>query len=804
MATAQQILKDPAYINANPATKQAIFDKHIAPDPAFANANEATKGAILGRFGLTPVIATAAAPEAAPDAVPQRRQYGFIEGMLPAAVQQAKELAAPVAGFAEGAATVGLGAGELIGRGLEAVGAETAGGRLRSFVAKDRASLDEAMVPFRAAATTGTGMGKLAGEIAITYPIGGFLAAPVKLAGRLIPAGTKITEALSKALTTGGFSTGVEATTTGGRVANLVTRAAGGAATGGTATALVSPDDAGTGAVIGAALPVAAAPAAAWLVNKGAKLYALLRGSAGADKARQIIKDTLGASYDKALAALRAAKPGDTARDVLARAGINADAFMALGEAVEKRDLSGFYRLQREAVIAKDRARLARLAQGGTQTEARTAQRANARNLNALTGPLRETELEAANTAGRVLPGLIEQKNRFAAAAGANVEDVRRLKEAEDIARFEATGRQSGNAPADAARVEYTLSLADLAERKAGEAADRSLLFGDVAREVDRRAASLEAYGLKPLDIDGVVSKLEQKSRAPGTRADPVQVRTLSDVAAQLRKLADDNGGIIDAEDLYQVRKTFLNDAIQKQLAAVDPKVDKKRVAELLAGIKPLIDDAIEAAGGKKWRTYLATHAAGAEENARRVLYAKALGMYQKSPNAYRELVRGDNPKVVEKIFGPGSYDIFKQMSKGSGPPAMKIMEGVSKNLERAEAIKIQAAAGQGGLERVLKKDTSNIRLPNFFSYKATVTNEVLDILQKRVSDKTLSAFEKAFKSGKNMASALDSLPVQERSQVLKLLADTKNYPASVSRAGVLATTPRNAMVEENKNRMSP
>jgi len=774
-----------------------------APDGSFVNFPEGTapsvmEGAMQQKFG-----GPTTAPATAPDAVPQRRQYGFFEGMLPAAVQQATEFAAPVAGFAQGVAGIGIGAEELLGRGLQAVGAETAGGRLRDFAAQGREGWDKAMVPFRAAAPTGTGMGKLAGEIAVTYPVGGFLAAPVKLAGKIIPAGTKITEALSKALTTGGFRTGVEATTTGGRVANLATRAAGGAATGGTVAALVNPDEAATGAVIGAALPVAAAPAASWLVSKGAKLYSMLRGEAGADKARQIIKDTLGASYDKALAALRAAKPGDTARDVLAREGINADAFMALGEAVEKRDLSGFYRLQKEAVVARDQARLARLAQGGTQTEARTAQRVNARNLNALTGPLRETELAAANTAGRVLPGLTEQKNRFAAAAGQNVEDVRRLKEAEDIARFEAVGRQSGNAPADAARVKYTLSLADLAERKAGEAADRSLLFGDVAREVDRRAASLDAYGLKPLDIDGVVSKLEQKSRAPGTRADPVQVRTLSDVAAQLRKLADDNGGIIDAEDLYQVRKTFLNDSIEKQLAGLDPKTAKKRVAGLLTDIKPLIDDAIEAAGGKKWRTYLETHAAGAEENARRKLYAKALGMYQKSPNTYRELVRGDNPKAVEKIFGAGSYDIFKQMSKGSGPPAMKIMQGVSKNLERAETIKTQAAAGQGGLQRVLDKDTSNLRLPNFFSYKATVTNEVLDILQKRVSDKTLSAFEKAFKSGKNMASALDSLPVQERSQVLKLLADTKNYPASVSRAGVLASTPRNTMSEEPRNRMS-
>lgn len=50
---ALQILESPDYINANPATKRAIFDKHIASTPDYANANEATQGAIRQRFGLT-------------------------------------------------------------------------------------------------------------------------------------------------------------------------------------------------------------------------------------------------------------------------------------------------------------------------------------------------------------------------------------------------------------------------------------------------------------------------------------------------------------------------------------------------------------------------------------------------------------------------------------------------------------------------------------------------------------------------------------------------------------------------------
>ena len=46
------ILKDPNYINANDATKQAIFNKHVGSDPNYVNANDATKQAIQQKWGL--------------------------------------------------------------------------------------------------------------------------------------------------------------------------------------------------------------------------------------------------------------------------------------------------------------------------------------------------------------------------------------------------------------------------------------------------------------------------------------------------------------------------------------------------------------------------------------------------------------------------------------------------------------------------------------------------------------------------------------------------------------------------------
>jgi len=52
MAGLQQILSDPNYVNANAATKAAIFDKFAPLDPNYANANAETQTAIRTKFGL--------------------------------------------------------------------------------------------------------------------------------------------------------------------------------------------------------------------------------------------------------------------------------------------------------------------------------------------------------------------------------------------------------------------------------------------------------------------------------------------------------------------------------------------------------------------------------------------------------------------------------------------------------------------------------------------------------------------------------------------------------------------------------
>jgi len=46
MPTLQEVLADENYVNANFATKQAIFNKYASQDPNYSQANDATRFAI--------------------------------------------------------------------------------------------------------------------------------------------------------------------------------------------------------------------------------------------------------------------------------------------------------------------------------------------------------------------------------------------------------------------------------------------------------------------------------------------------------------------------------------------------------------------------------------------------------------------------------------------------------------------------------------------------------------------------------------------------------------------------------------
>ena len=86
MADLSTILKDPNFVNANPATQQAIFDKWAPQDPNFANANAETQAAIRQKFGIPVITADIGGP----------RKTGTLVDQIPGSSVKAPAATQPV------------------------------------------------------------------------------------------------------------------------------------------------------------------------------------------------------------------------------------------------------------------------------------------------------------------------------------------------------------------------------------------------------------------------------------------------------------------------------------------------------------------------------------------------------------------------------------------------------------------------------------------------------------------------------------------------------------------------------------
>jgi hypothetical protein len=231
-----------------------------------------------------------------------------------------EQIGAPIQAVSEGAISGGgnvmFGGQRLLGMGLEKLGATDTGQFLQEDAARRLAESQARVAPFKREFPISTGAGELGAEIIGTLPVGGAIAAPLKA----IPAAAP----LAQAIRTGGFSKG-----------NLATRAAGGATLGGASAAIINPDEAATGAMIGGAIPVVA-PVLNRLAQTGVSKLADIRQMPN-QLAAKIARDSLGTPEQIAAArtALQNAQSEGldlTAQQALARSGLVAPTAQATME----------------------------------------------------------------------------------------------------------------------------------------------------------------------------------------------------------------------------------------------------------------------------------------------------------------------------------------------------------------------------------------------------------------------------------------------------------------------------------------
>jgi hypothetical protein len=679
------------------------------------------------------------------------------------------------------------------------------------------------------------GGGKLTGEVAGTLPLGGLIARPLAAAAPYAPS---LINPIVNAMRSSGFSSGLlpkvvpgvapQAIPLATRAADVGARVVGGGVTGGATAALTTPDEIETGAGLGAGLGLVAPPVVKALAKSAGFLKDAFTGQLAAVGAGKIARDVAGDRIAAIRAALTASPSDITAAQ--ATSGIQKDAFQALGAMTSKTDQVSAL-MKRQA--ADDLAQLQRMAEGGNETEARAAYEQSIKRLNQLTADMRNVELQAANQAAQTVNQLapkLQQREASMVNALRGGMPMGAVSQSQEAARLigpletqigtpavsQAGAARPGQAVISPA-TEAAQQAAIAAKGKPGflTAGDRSQewkqtsdTFAAIANQrraeagfIERQIGSLEDYGLRPLDAGGITAAIDAKLSTPGLRASSNMTKVLQSIRDDIANLTEKGGGVIDAHDLYTLRKEGINERIMQVLGQTDPKISAKVTRKTLEEVRPLIDDAIEKAGGTGWRDYLKTYAQGMQAIDQKAMAAEAAKLFKNSPQEYVRLVRGNNPDAVEAIFGPGSYDIFKEM--GSKMPTL---EKVASNIQRAGEMKEAATAGTETLGRIMGADSFRLRFPSLLNRATTAANLTLDILEKRLDRKVFAELQKGMLSGKSALEMLDTLPAFEKSKALKALAD----PSSWGKAGAVSARivtrqeqPTNALAPANQNAMT-
>jgi hypothetical protein len=713
--------------------------------------------------------------------IPSPRQRGFFE-TIGAPIQAASE------GIISGGGNVMFGGQRLLGMGLEKVGATSAGQFLQEDAARRQAEAQARVAPFKQEFPISTGAGELGAEVLATAPAGAAIAAPL----------TKVTPALAQAIRTGGFSTGRAVQGGAARAADLGIRAAGGAVTGGATAALINPADVESGALIGGTLAVAAPPIVNALARSSGFLKDAFTGQLANIKAGQITREVAGERIGAIRAALAAAPDDLTAAQ--ATAGIQNDALQALYKFSSRTDeMSSILKQQ----AAADLADLQRAAQSANATEARSIYDQSIKRLNQLTADMRNVELQAANQAGQTINRLAPQAQQRQAGM------VNALRGGIPVGQ-PLPGQAVVSPVTEAAQQAATAAKGKPGFLSAGDRAkewqETSDIFADIAKQrraeagfIERQIGSLEDYGLRPLDAGAITGALDAKLAQPGLRASSNVTKVLEAVKDDIANLTQKGGGVIDAHDLYTLRKEGINERIMQIMGQTDPKISAKVTRKVLEEVRPLIDDAIERAGGTGWRDYLKTYSQGRQAIDQTAMAAQAVKLFQESPQEYVRLVRGNNPDAVEAIFGPGSYDIFKEM--GSKMPTL---EKVASNIERAGSMEAAAVAGKERLGEVISDVGRTFpRFPNLLSRETAIGNLTFSELEKRLDKKVVAKLREGALSGKNSLELLNALPAAERSKVLKVLTDPSTWGArgaAVTRATAMPVAPANNLAPESRN----
>lgn len=506
------------------------------------------------------------------------------------------------------------------------------------------------------------------------------------------------------------------------------------------------------------------------------KAFVKPQASAAEIKAASIASQALGQDLPKVLSILKNAPEGASVAEITA--SLNNPTWQSLITNALERDPQ-FLRKVKLFGEEESLKALSKLAGGTNAAEVRGVLETAKKNLNAMTTPQREAALDRANL-GKQVADYEATAGKLSAEAAAQVQKVKDLIAAGDTARaYARLDLIKRGLPVGASKYTFADELAEKAFNEwSNKAAQASLDLGQGARFNQQAADALRSVGIKPLEGNQLVRNISAIGNNPNYAGNDLLQGAIKNVADDIAQWTA-SGGVIDARALDAIRKNSVNAAIARLRPGMDANAQRNLASSVLSDIRPALVDAIEQSGGKGYRQYLADYTKGMQTIAQRKLTGEAMRLYKTNPDEFVRLVQNESPEAVEKILGPGKYNIGVELADST----MGVLRDLANKRLTQISVSQQSTEGQKAVAELVKQNTSLVRLPSFINVFAAAGNKAISEYEKALGVKTMKTLTEAMKNPQSAANLLDALPTNEKNRVTQLLTNPSTLRTFVQSA---------------------
>lgn len=306
--------------------------------------------------------------------------------------------------------------------------------------------------------------------------------------------------------------------------------------------------------------------------------------------------------------------------------------------------------------------------------------------------------------------------------------------------------------------------------KRADELDQQALQFGGVSAEAQKLrdiAGMAEKAGYAPLDVTPIVGRvktiLDDPALGPSRNVEDV-MQTVGNI---VNKWVGKGGGTMDADALYSIRKTAINETVDRLLAGADPIASKKLSATLTQELRPLIDNAIEQSGATGWGQFIKTYGKELEKVDRVELLDKARQLFKSKggKEAFMNLVKGESPEVVQSIMSGK-----KGIEDALPPDTLGRLRDVVGQLERDITLKEAANLPQAkqAAERILKDVSFVGKLPNLLNRWMVLANVAIKKGEMVMNRKMYTLLDQAARDPAAMIELISKMPTSQQEQMMR------------------------------------